>query len=115
MKKLSFLLIMFSVFSFSQNNVQNSNAKSTFKVSGVCDMCKFRIEKQSIKIKGVKFANWDKNSNKLSIIYNSKKITLDNIQKEIAGFGHDTEKFKAPDDVYNNLPECCYYKNSQIH
>ncbi len=116
MKKLSLILILFSLFSFGQQNISNTNSKkSTFQVSGVCDMCKFRIEKQSLKIKGVKFAKWDKYSNKLSIIYNPRKNILDSIQKQIAFFGHDTEKFTAPLNIYKNLPECCYYRDSSIH
>ena len=67
------------------------------------------------KIKGVKFAKWDKYSNKLSIIYNPRKNILDSIQKQIAYFGHDTEKFTAPLNIYKNLPECCYYRDSSIH
>jgi hypothetical protein len=35
---------------------------------------------------------------------------MDDIQKAIAQIGHDTEKFKAPDEVYNKLPECCLYR-----
>ena len=78
-------------------------------------MCKSRIEKGAIKIKGVKYASWDVNSNKLSIIYNSRKIKLDTIKKNIAAFGHDTDKYKATDEVYQSLPECCYYKTLSIH
>lgn len=32
-----------------------------------------------------------------------KETNLDAIQKAIAKIGHDTEKFKAPDEVYNQL------------
>jgi Cu(I)/Ag(I) efflux system membrane fusion protein len=28
----------------------------------------------------------------------------------IAKNGHDTEKYKAPDEVYKQLPECCLYR-----
>lgn len=38
------------------------------------------------------------------------KTNSDAIQKAIAKVGHDTEKFKAPDDVYKKLPECCLYR-----
>jgi mercuric ion binding protein len=36
-------------------------------------------------------------------------VKLNNIHKAIAEAGHDTEKESAPDDVYDNLPECCKY------
>jgi hypothetical protein len=38
------------------------------------------------------------------------KLFTDEIQKAIAQVGHDTEKYKAPDDGYKNLPECCFYR-----
>jgi hypothetical protein len=78
-------------------------------------MCKSRIEIGAIKIKGVKYANWDVNSNNLSIIYNSRKLKLDSIKKNIAALGHDTDKFKATEETYNSLPECCNYKTSSPH
>jgi len=31
------------------------------------------------------------------------------IHKAIANAGHDTDKEKAPDEVYKNLPGCCQY------
>ena len=78
-------------------------------------MCKTRIEKGTLKIKGLKYANWDINSNNLSVIYNSRKIKLDSIKKNIAALGHDTDKFKAKDEIYNSLPECCFYKTNTPH
>ena len=39
-----------------------------------------------------------------------KKANASAIQKAIAKAGHDTEKFKAPDKVYKQLPECCLYR-----
>ena len=40
-------------------------------------MCKDRIEKGTIKLKGVKYVNWDIISSNVSLIYNSKKTSLD--------------------------------------
>ena len=114
MKYLFVLLFFISSFVYSQD-INNKTVKTSFKVSGVCDMCKLRIEKGTVKIKGVKYAIWDINSNNLSIIYNSKKINLDNIHKKISELGHDTEIHKANEKVYKSLPECCYYKTLTIH
>ena len=57
-------------------------------------------------------ATWDIPSNILSVTYNSNKILLDQIQSSIADVGHDTPLFKAPDDVYNELPMCCIYERN---
>lgn len=114
MKKLFLILLLFSFFSFSQKS-GDKNEKATFLVKGVCEMCKNRIDVGTVRIKGVKYANWDLASNNLSIIFNSNKIDLDSIQKRIASFGHDSGIHKAPDEVYNSLPECCFYKTYTPH
>ena len=114
--KYLFVFLFFTtsfIFSFQKDDPKTVN--STIKVSGVCEMCKSRIEKGTIKLKGVKYANWEIISNNLSLIYNSKKIKLDSIKKKIASLGHDTDKFKVPIDVYERLPECCHYKTLSIH
>jgi cation transport ATPase len=115
MKYLILLLsLIISSFSFSQENSSKSQ-RASFIVKGVCEMCKDRIENATIRLKGVKYSNWEIVSNKISIIYNSKKIKLDDIHKEISLLGHSTEKYDAPDKIYNALPDCCKYKTLGIH
>jgi hypothetical protein len=45
----------------------------------------------------------------MSVTYDPSKITNEAIQKKIAAAGHDTEKQKAAEAVYNKLPGCCQY------
>ena len=59
---------------------------------------------------GVSSAAWDVTTKKIAVEFNSKATNPDAIQKAIAKAGHDTEKFKAPDEVYKQLPECCLYR-----
>ncbi|NHB69787.1 heavy-metal-associated domain-containing protein [Bacteroidales bacterium M08MB] len=80
------------------------------KVAGSCGMCKDRIEKAALSVDGVISANWDEESQVVHLDFNPQKTNSDEIQKAIAKAGHDTEKYKAPDSVYNKLPECCLYK-----
>lgn len=80
----------------------------TIKVSGNCDMCKARIEKAA-KVEGVSKASWDTKTKMLSLVYDPSKTNSDDIQKKIAAVGHDTEKFKADDKAYAQLPGCCQY------
>ena len=110
MKKI-FLLSLF-IFSISVNGQNQKNKKSNFEVIGNCEICKKRIEKAALSLKGVKMATWDIPSNILSVTYNSNKILLDQIQSTIANVGHDTPLFRAPDDVYNELPMCCIYERN---
>lgn len=91
---------------------QEKNDKITtseFHVSGLCNMCKDRIENAAL-IKGVKFVEWDKNTKMLKAVYKNKKTDELAIQKAIAEHGHDTEKVKATQEAYEKLPMCCEYR-----
>jgi len=81
-----------------------------FEVGGACEMCKDRIEKAARSVDGVSSAEWSIEDHILHLSYNSKKVKLVDVHKAIAAVGHDTEKVKAPDSVYNNLPDCCLYE-----
>jgi hypothetical protein len=100
------ILSLLSSFAFGGETVKEAE----FKVSGLCGMCKTRIEK-SLKISEVKMAKWDKKSKTLKVAYLSESITLDSLQQRVAAVGHDTEKFKATDATYENLPGCCLYRS----
>ena len=111
MKYLFFLFLLFPVFSFAQE----SSSKAQFVVLGECEMCKDRIQRATYKIKGVKYSSWSIPKNKLSIIYNSNKVSLLDIKKQIAEVGHDTDESKATDEAYENLHHCCKYdRNKKI-
>ena len=43
-----------------------------------------------------------------------KKISLKEIHKHIASFGHDTKLEKAPDQAYNSLEMCCKYRDEEV-
>ena len=93
---------------------QNKNAKATIEVDGVCGMCKERIEKASIQAKGVKMATWDVNTHQLNLIYNEGKTDLKKIQQNIADSGHDTQDIKAKEEAYENIDECCKYRDQRV-
>lgn len=94
----------------SMNNDKTNNQHQMFKASGNCGMCKDRIETTAKEVKGVSSATWDEKSKMVHVNYNPGVTNLDQIQKAIAAVGHDTEKFKANNDVYSKLPECCLYR-----
>ena len=105
MKKILIIYLLITPFVLSSQN----SKKVSFEVTGNCEMCKKRIEKSALSVKGVKTATWDIPSNLISIIYDSNKIPLQKIQTAIALVGHDTPLAKAPDKSYNELPLCCIY------
>ena len=111
MKKVAFLLLLFiPLLSLSQT--KEKNARDTFEVSGNCEMCKKRIETASLSLKGVKYVSWSPQSKNFSIIYNSTKVSIDDVKKKIAEAGHDNSSYTATDETYENLHFCCKYRDN---
>ena len=109
---LSFLALLV----ISLGNAQDKNKSVSFEVKGNCGMCKSRIEKAAIKLKGVKYATWSPDTKAFEAIIDERKCSVDVIKKRIAEVGHDSEGFTAPEDVYENLPDCCKYRDpASVH
>ncbi len=91
------------------SNAQIKNAKTeTVKIYGNCGMCEATIEKSG-SLKKVAKVDWNQDTQMATLTYDAKKTTQDEILKKIALAGYDSDKFLAPDDVYNNLHGCCQY------
>ncbi|HHT33400.1 MAG: heavy-metal-associated domain-containing protein [Proteiniphilum sp.] len=79
-------------------------------VKGSCEMCKERIENAAKSVEGVTFASWDMEKQELHMNFDPAKTNLEAISKVIAAAGHDTDKDKAEQAVYDALPSCCKYR-----
>src|SRR5689334_4524044 len=101
----SFLLIAITSAGFAQAKTE------TFKVSGECGSCKKKIESAAKKA-GASYAVWNIDSKELTIKYNSTSTNTAKIQKAIAVVGYDTPDYKASDEAYNKLDDCCQYERS---
>ncbi len=96
--------------------------ENEFYVKGNCSSCKARIEKAA-KDAGADSAEWNAEKQMVTLNFQSSKTSADKILKKIAEVGHDNEKYKSSDDVYNALPGCCLYdreipmgaKNPKVH
>lgn len=114
-----FIIALFAVTmgltASAQEKAQEQQATTkteTFKVWGKCDMCKARIEKTVIEA-GAEKATWEARTQDLTVTYAPAKTGKETLSKKLAAVGHDTEKFKAPDEVYEKLPACCHYDRSK--
>lgn len=94
----------------NHRNAGIRNETSGFYVAGSCGMCKERIEKAALSVKGVKFARWDPDKQDISVDYDKGITAQEAIQEAIAKAGHDTELFKADYVTYMSLPKCCHYR-----
>ena len=109
MKRISIFCFLAFSLSFYAQDKSSKNEKASLEVLGNCGMCKERIEKAAISVKGVKYASWDIPSGQLRLVYNGLKTNLDSVEKQIAASGHDTENHKAIVEIYDQLPACCQY------
>lgn len=96
------------VVSFSFTTIESKDVETSFWVNRDCPMCAKKIE-TAADLKGVKVATYDMDTYMLSVVYNPKKITIEQIHQAIADAGYDTSLIKASADAYNNLPGCCQY------
>jgi len=116
--KYSIYILVIVLASISQQPINAQNPKTReveFKVDGVCKMCKERIENAAY-IKGVKFTEWNKETQTLKVVFNNTKTDSETIQKNVASIGHSTELFEADSLAYQKLPACCAYQDGvEVH
>ncbi len=105
----SVAVLCIALFSINTGSSQTKNLQTVnVKVYGNCGMCKKTIEKAA-NVKGKSNAVWNADSAMAKITIDSTKITIDEVLKKIAAAGYDSDKFRAPDSVYDNLHGCCQY------
>jgi mercuric ion binding protein len=102
-----FLLLAVSTTGFAQSKSEK------FKVSGECGTCKKKIE-AAAKSAGASYASWNIDTKELSVKYNSTSSNTAKIEKAIAAVGYDTPEYKATNDSYNKLDDCCKYERSSV-
>ena len=102
-------LLVFSAFIVNAGEITD-----TFKVKGGdCFESKKQIESAAFNVTGVSMANWNSEKQEIRVIFDESKTKVENIKKAVAKAGYDTDNFKAKDEVFNKLPECCKYKRDE--
>jgi copper chaperone CopZ len=106
---LKIMIAMTLLLSSVVVSAQIKNSKTaTVKIYGNCGMCKKTIEKAA-NLKGVATVDWNKDTKMAKLTYDSTKTNQGEILKKIALAGYDSEKIKAKNEDYDNLPGCCQY------
>lgn len=111
-KIFSILIVLLTLMgsTIEAKNKKDKIKTNEFEVQGVCNDCKARIENAAL-IKGVKKVDWEKETGKLTVIYDSTKTNVLLVHKSVAKAGHATSKIKADQEAYNKLPACCKYND----
>jgi len=104
-----FVLFMLGVFTvFAEETTE------TFEVKGGdCEECKTHIESSATAIEGVAAAEWNVETKQLTVVFDNEVTTLDGIEMGVAQAGNDTPNYKASEEAYNALPECCKYEREE--
>ena len=84
----------------------------SIQVYGACGMCQERIENGAKDVIGVNTASWDQMQNTLTVTYAEGLFREGELHARMAAIGHDTDEAKATDEVYENLHECCKYRET---
>ncbi|HEX7413777.1 MAG TPA: heavy-metal-associated domain-containing protein [Bacteroidia bacterium] len=120
MKKISILILFAGIVvacggneskkqtEVSSATVSGATKTSTFKVWGNCETCKKNIE-GSLKVAGISKVDWDSETKLMVVTYDSTKINLNQIEKNIAAVGYDNDAYKGDDAAYAELAPCCQY------
>ncbi len=100
------VLLFVSNLAFSQKPASKTETV-VIMTSAECDECKERIEGSLNYTKGVKFAELDVNSRKLTVKFKNDVITLTEIKKQISNLGYNADEVLADPVAYEKLPACC--------
>ena len=112
MKKISLILGLILGLGINASIAQINNSKTvSVAVNGNCGMCKKTIESNGSEGK-ISKVTWDSKQKQAEITFDTTKTNEDAVLKKIAQAGYDNAQFRAPDDVYANLHECCRYDRS---
>lgn len=113
--KILWLCVWSILLSSSVLSGQSAGRDKTISiwVNGLCGMCEDRIQKAALRAPGVRTAVWDLDTKILTVEVQPDKFDETRLHRSIAQVGHDTEKEKAPDDVYAKLHSCCLYDRSE--
>ena len=101
-----------SIVSAQAKPAKGAEQTVSFIVYGVCDDCKARIESTAMDSKGVKKAEWDKQSNML-VLVGSDKMDKQKVAANIAKAGYKSELAEADPKGYAKLPACCQYVSDE--
>lgn len=101
---------MFAVIVMQNANAQVKKAKyetAVIQTSAECGDCKGRIEDGLNYTKGVKFAELDLETKKVTVKFSPKKISLLQVKEKINAIGYDADELKAKSEIVKKLPLCC--------
>ncbi len=116
---LFFGLVVVAVMMINPVTAQEIKAKKNYeevqiKTSAVCGMCEERIEGNIAYEKGVKKVELDNETKIVTIGFDPRKNTADNLRTAISKLGYDADDVPADQEAHDKLPKCCQ-KGNEAH
>ncbi|NLJ81992.1 MAG: heavy-metal-associated domain-containing protein [Bacteroidales bacterium] len=111
MKKIIVLLLLFTAYhgvnGQATNAMDQTKKKSKFEkiviqTSGDCHSCKEKIENGLAFEKGIKDVEYDIETSKVMVVYNTKRTNPDNIRLFINSLGYDADDRKAEKKTHSH-------------
>lgn len=102
----SILVTAGTIFLFSEI-VSAQDTTIAIKTSAQCRMCKKRIEENINFGKGIKKAVLDVETKLLTVTYDTKKNTIEQLKLAVSKLGYDADEVAADTKAYKKLPKCC--------
>ncbi len=109
-------VILLLLFIFGLTSPADAHGRNTeeveFAVLGNCGMCKDRIERAAYTVRGVRSADWNQQTQKLTLVFRTDRTDQETVERAIAKAGHDTENFITDEETHANLHHCCIYERN---
>jgi len=109
-KMKNVLMMVFAIMFVQVVNAQEKKAKYetvVIQTSAECGDCEERIANAMNYTKGVKYAELDIESKKLTVKFQPAKISLETIKLKLVELGYDADELKANPEAQQKLPSCC--------
>lgn len=103
----NFFIVSGFAISLASCSGSSANVEKDFYVRGNCGMCEKRIEKTVMSVEGVESCDYDLESHKVSVMFDSTKTNEMMLHKAVAGVGHETKMEAMNEEAHENLPDCC--------
>jgi mercuric ion binding protein len=107
MKNLLFLSLFIFIGTIGLSQKAEKFKTVIIQTTAECGDCKERLEEKLNYTAGIKFAELDLESKKVTVKFSTSKITAEEIKQLIAAIGYDADEVKAPKEAVQKLPLCC--------
>jgi copper chaperone CopZ len=113
MKKI-IILALAAIITLGANAQKASKGEQTVTIqtNGVCQKCADKFKENVPYFKGVKSYEYDMKTAKLTINYDSKKTSPDQLRQQISKLGYNADDVKADAAARAKLPACCRAEKS---